>query len=222
MNTIVIAGASGVVGRQVLQHLLQRSDVDRVIAIGRRTLPIEHEKLVSAIADMASHTLMAEHIVNGAAVALCCLGTTMKRAGSQEAFRAVDRDAVVAFAKAAVEQSVRRFVLISSIGADPGSRNFYLKTKGEAESAVAGFGFEQLTILRPSFIDDQGTRNEYRAAERLFLPLARLAFSVIGRNSRYAPITADALGKAMVRFAFDESSQGVRILQGPDLHAGGR
>ena len=141
MNSVVIAGASGVVGSRALHSLLARADVDRVIAIGRRRLPVQHRKLVSAVADLQRTSAIAAAIPDGVTVAICCLGTTIKTAGSKDAFRAVDRDAVVNFAEAARQKGAQRFLLVSSLGANPGSGNFYLRTKGEAEAAVARAGY---------------------------------------------------------------------------------
>ena len=223
MNTVVIAGASGVVGARVLHHLLRRDDVARVIAVGRRILPLQHEKLVSKVVDLQNTAAVAAEIPEGTAVAFCCLGSTMKRAGSMDAFRAVDHDAVLAFGQAALEKGARRFLLISSVGASASSANFYQRTKGEVEEALARLGYAQLTILRPSLIDDEGARRDYRAAERLLLPLARIVFAVVGRTRRYAPISADVIAKAMVRLAFDNTTDRVRRVESDDLHRlGGR
>jgi len=218
VNTVVIAGATGVVGSRALLHLLALPDVDRVVAIGRSRLRVDHPKLVSTVADLQSKAAIAREIPHGVAVAICCLGTTIKAAGSQNAFRAIDRDAVVTFAEAALERGAQRFLLVSSIGARAQSGNFYLRTKGETEDAVARLGYPQVTIVRPSFIDDQGTRREYRAKERLTLPLARLVFSIVGKTSRYAPVSADAIGKALAHFAFDQTAERVRIIESNRLH----
>ena len=222
MKRVVIAGASGVVGRRVLHHLLGRDDIARVVALGRRMLPHQHEKLVSKLVDLQDSMAMAVEIPDGIDIAFCCLGTTMKRAGSKAAFRAVDRDAVVAFAEAARQKGAERFLLVSALGANPKSPNFYQKTKGEAEEAVARLGYAQLTVLRPSFIDDQGTRREYRRVERLILPIARIVFAGVGKRTRYAPIPADVIAKAMVRLAFDETSKPQRIMESDHLHALGK
>ena len=223
MNTVVIAGASGVVGARVLHHLLRRDDVARVIAVGRRILPLQHEKLVSKVVDLQNTAAVAAEIPEGTAVAFCCLGSTMKRAGSMDAFRAVDHDAVLAFGQAALEKGARRFLLISSVGASASSANFYQRTKGEVEEALARLGYAQLTILRPSLIDDEGARRDYRAAERLLLPLARIVFAVVGRTRRYAPISADVIAKAMVRLAFDNTTDRVHRVESDELHRlGGR
>jgi uncharacterized protein YbjT (DUF2867 family) len=137
---VVIAGASGVVGSRALQRLLAREDVARVVALGRRALPLEHPKLVSKAVDFRDEAVLEAAIPKGTAVAVCCLGTTMKTAGSRAAFRAVDHDAVVAFGRAALRRGARRFLLVSSVGADAGSSNFYLRTKGEAEDSLARLG----------------------------------------------------------------------------------
>lgn len=222
MKTVAISGASGVVGTHTLRHLLSRGEVGLVVAVGRRVLPLTDDKLVSKVVGRWSEESLAPELPEGAAVAVSCLGTTLKQAGSKDAFRAVDHDAVVAFATAALARGARRFVLVSSLGASARSRNFYLRTKGEAEEALAQLGYSQLTILRPSFIDDQGARREFRLGERIGLPLARAAFSVLGRTSRYAPIPADVIAKALVRLAFDETDERVRVVESDALHALGR
>ena len=218
-KNVVIAGASGVVGARALHHLLASDDVISVIAVGRRLLTLQHEKLMSRIVDLRSQTAIASAVPDGNALAICCLGTTLKRAGSKEAFRAVDYEAVVAFAEAAREKEAPRFVLVSSVGANPRAGNFYLRTKGETEEALARLGYTQLTVLRPSFIDDEGAREEYRLLERVTLPIARFVFSIVGKTSRYAPVSADVIGKAIVRLAFDDTTERVRVVESDALHA---
>ncbi len=222
MNTIVIAGASGVVGSRTLHHLLSREDVDRVVALGRRTLPFTSDKLVSKIVDFQDAASLADAMPDDVAVAMATLGTTMKKAGSKEAFRAVDRDAVVAFAAAARQKGARHLLLVTSIGANAHSSNFYLRTKGEAEEAVGRLGFPRVTILRPSFIDDEGARAERRLGERVALPLSRAFFALVGRTSRYAPVTADVIARALVRLALvrlDASTEPLRVIESDRLHA---
>jgi len=218
-KNVVIAGASGVVGARALHHLLASDNVTRVVAVGRRLLTLQHEKLVSRMVDLGSKAAITSAIPDANAVAICCLGTTLKRAGSQEAFRAVDYGAVVAFAEAARVKEAQRFVVVSSLGANPRAGNFYLRTKGESEEALARLGYPQLTVLRPSFIDDEGARDEDRPLERLALPIARCVFSIVGRTSRYAPVSADVIGKAIVRLAFDNATERVRIVESEALHA---
>ena len=220
MKTVVIAGGSGVVGSRVVHNLLARDDVGRVVALGRRELAVQHDKLSSKIVDVQGAIAIAREMPDDVALAFCCLGTTMKKAGSKEAFRAVDFDAVVAFGEAARERGAQRFLLVSSIGADATARTFYLRTKGEAEDALAKLGFPQLVIVRPSFIDHEGKREEERLGERVGLGLARVAFSIVGKTSRYAPITADTIAKAMIRLAFDDrNSEPRRVIESEALHS---
>ena len=219
MTTVAIAGASGVVGARALHHALARHDVERVVAVGRRPLAVQHPKLSSVVVDLQDRDAVAAALPADVGVALCALGTTMKQAGSKEAFRAVDHDAVVAFGAAARARGAVRFVLVSSIGANARAGNFYLRTKAEAEAALAAQGWPGLVVLRPSFIDDQGARGDHRLAERLALPVARAVFSVVGRTSKYAPVTADAIGRAAVRLAFDDAALPLRVVESDRIHA---
>ncbi len=120
-------------------------------------------------------------------VALCCLGTTLRQAGSQERFRAVDLECVLAFARAARAANAQRLVVISSVGADPGARSFYLRTKGEMEQRLVEAGFESLDILQPSLL--LGWRGEMRP---LVNPVLR------GRYIVYRAIPARTVGEAML------------------------
>lgn len=221
MKTVAITGATGVVGRQALQQLLAREDVGQVIALGRRVLDLKHPRLFSKVADLQRVEALVEALPAPLDAALCALGTTMKLAGSKQAFRAVDFEAVVNFGKATLQRGAKRFVLVSAIGADARSSIFYSRTKGEAEDALAKLGFAQVTFLHPSFIDDQGARRDDRLGERLGLPLARAVFSVVGKTNRYAPITAEVLGKAAVTLTLDEAREAVRVVEGEALFRAG-
>lgn len=222
VKCVAIAGASGVVGSRALEHLLAREEVGHVIALGRRPLAIDHDKLISKVVDLQHVDTMESALPEKVDVAISALGTTMKKAGSKEAFRAVDRDAVVAFGEAVKRKGARRFLLVSSIGAGPRAKNFYLRTKGEAEEAVEAIGFEQLTIVRPSLIDAEGARTEFRLGERVGLLIARPLFALLGKTRRHAPIRADSIGKALVRLAFDDSPARLRIVESERLHELGR
>lgn len=222
MNIVAIAGASGLVGSRVLDQLLIRQDVSRIVALGRRALTVKDPRVVSVVTDLQSPEGMAKELPKEVAVGICCLGTTMKQAGSKQAFRAVDRDAVLAFGRAALTQGAQRFVLVSSIGANPSTPSFYLRTKGEVEVELAALGFRQLTVLRPSFIDDQGARTNYRPAERFGLPIARALFAVVGKTHRFAPIRVDTIARALVWLAFDETTERVRIVESDQLHELGK
>src|ERR1700756_1416032 len=131
---VLLAGANGLAGGCALDALLEAPEVQRVTAVSRRPLARQHRRLANRIVQFER----LEAQLKGAScdVALCCLGTTIRQAGSEQAFRAVDVDCVLAFARAAKAAGARRFVVISSVGADTNARNFYLRTKGEMEEQL--------------------------------------------------------------------------------------
>ena len=132
--------------------------------------------------------------------AFCCLGTTRRKAGSDEAFRRVDFDYVVAFARAARRAGVTRFLLVSAIGADPRSRTLYLRVKGDLEAAVQALGFPVLGIVRPSFI--YGHRDERRPGESIVIAAGQaLAPLMAGPLRPYRPVSALQVASALARLA---------------------
>jgi uncharacterized protein YbjT (DUF2867 family) len=142
-----------------------------------------------------AHDLAADQV-------FICLGTTMKKAGSRDAFRRVDLDAVVAAAESALSAGARDAFLVSSVGADPTARGFYLRTKGEAEAAMAALPFRSVQIARPSVLT--GHRREFRPAERVGILLAGLLTPLmLGSARRYRPIPAERVARALVVIARD-------------------
>jgi uncharacterized protein YbjT (DUF2867 family) len=146
----LLAGASGLVGGYALSALLDAPEVRRVVALTRRPLPHEHPRLANRIVRFAQLEAQLKGTVCD--VALCCLGTTRRQAGSSEQFREVDLTAVLDFARAALAAGAKRFVVVSSVGADPAAKNFYLRTKGEMEQGLIAQGFASLDILQPSLL----------------------------------------------------------------------
>ena len=146
-------------------------------------------------------------------IAFCCLGTTIKLAGSQEAFRAVDHDMVVAFAKRAREMGARHLIVLSAIGADPKSSVFYNRVKGEMEQSLRAQEWPQLTIARPSLLI--GDRTEPRLSEQLAAPLSRLI------PGKYHGIEACQLARALWRLALEEQN-GVRVVESDELRKLGK
>jgi uncharacterized protein YbjT (DUF2867 family) len=194
MATVWLAGGSGLVGGALLRRLLADASFDRVVAVGRRRLALEHPKLSQAIVDFASPT--AFEGLEPPQVAFCCLGTTIQKAGSRDGFRAVDHDAVLAFARAARGKGARTFLHVSALGADPRSLVFYSSVKGQIEESVARLGFESVYALRPSILD--GERQESRPGERVGLLVARALGPLLGR---YKPTPVEAVAEAMVALA---------------------
>ena len=191
----LVAGASGLTGGFTLDALLAAPDVSRVIAVTRRPLGREHSRLANRIVQF--ERLEAQLKGTACEAALCCLGTTLRKAGSQQRFRTVDVDYVLTFARAAKAANARRFVVISSVGADPNSRNFYLRTKGEMEEELEGVGFESLDILQPSML--LALRAEMRPLELLAgacMPL--LAPLMRGKYAPYRAIPARTVAAAML------------------------
>jgi uncharacterized protein YbjT (DUF2867 family) len=190
----LLAGATGAVGSHLLEILLTRSDGTRVISIGRRAPTASHARLEHLEASLDEiPAVMADRRCSEA---FCCLGTTRKAAGSREAFRGVDLDGTAAFARAAHASGARFFGLVSAAGADPHSRNFYLRTKGEAEAAVESLGFASLAILQPGLL--RGQRAEFRTGERLAQVAAPLVDRLlVGGLGRYRSVSLESVAAAL-------------------------
>jgi uncharacterized protein YbjT (DUF2867 family) len=191
----LIAGASGMVGGFLLQALLEAPEYSRLYALTRRPLGREHPKLANRI---VAFPRMAEQLKGLAANdAFCCIGTTIAEAGSQEVFREADVDAVLLFAQAARAAGATRFVVVSSVGANPESGKFYLRTKGEMEVAVSGLGFVSLDILQPSLL--LGPRKQARPLEsfgRLLAPLMNPFLT--GSREAWRAIPAETVARGML------------------------
>lgn len=192
---VVMAGASGLVGREILRGLLADSSVSSVVTLGRRRIAAEDPRLSSRIVDFAN--VLSLPAVDEVYLAL---GTTIKVAGSQAAFRALDLDANLAVARAARAAGARRCGLVSAMGADARSRIFYSRVKGELEDALAALGFEGLVIARPSILagDRAGLGQPVRAGERIGLVLTSLLRPVIPANYR-AIAAADVAAAVLAR-----------------------
>ena len=217
--TVLLAGASGLIGRALLEALLAAGRSDRVDVVARRPLPLRapDKRLVVRIGDMA------ELARDGAGVrdVYIALGTTIKVAGSEAAFRAVDFDLVVDVARAARKAGARRLAVVSALGADARSRVFYNRVKGEAEQALGSLGYETLVLARPSLLLDdraalgQPTRRFEVLAARLLGPMLSLVPSSV------RPVEAAAVARAMIA-ALDEGRAGTRVLSSAELQRLGR
>lgn len=219
MATALIAGASGFVGRYLVDLLVGAPEYERVVAVGRRPLGVEHPKLVEVVGDFAALENLPEPLRGDDA--FCCLGTTMKKAGSRDAFRAVDHGAVLAFAWAARRGGARRFFGVSSLGADPQSRFFYNRVKGETEQALGVLGFATLALFRPGLL--RGPRVEYRPGERFMAAALALADPLlIGKLARYRPVHAAAVARAMLRSSFGTGAGGALVFESEEIQDLGR
>jgi uncharacterized protein YbjT (DUF2867 family) len=191
----LIAGATGLVGGLLLNNLLAAPDYTRVYALTRRPFGREHPKLANRVVIFERMADQLKGLV--AQDAFCCIGTTIAEAGSQEAFRAADVDAVLLFARAARAAQATRFVVVSSVGANSQSKKFYLRTKGEMEEAVTDLGFTSVDILQPSLL--LGPRKELRVLEvagQIFAPLINPLLT--GSREAYRAVPAETVAKAML------------------------
>jgi uncharacterized protein YbjT (DUF2867 family) len=217
---VLLAGASGLVGRALLDLLLAPGRSERVAVLARRPLAGERARdarLSVRIGELP--TLAAD--ATGVRDVYIALGTTIKVAGSQAAFRAVDFDLVVDIARAARSAGACRLAVVSALGADKGSRVFYNRVKGEAENALAALGYDSLVIARPSLlIGDraalgQPTRRGEVLAARLLGPM----LSWVPASVR--PIDAGTVAAAMVA-ALEQGTPGTRVLPSAELQRLGR
>ena len=199
MKQAVIAGATGLVGAACLDLLLHQ--YDSVTAFVRRTTGCLHPRLHERHIDF--DRLGTVEIPPGAHV-FCALGTTIKTAGSQEAFREVDYEYPKMLAERTADAASTRFILVSSVGANARSKNFYLRTKGELEDAVLALPIEAVHLFRPSVL--VGERAESRPGEKFSIALTQAAeFLLIGGLRKYRAMPVPVLAEAMVAVAQREA-----------------
>ena len=193
----LVAGATGLVGREVLAVLLADKTYSQVICVGRRALPLQHPKLVQHTVDFKAAAPFAAlpHVDDG----FIALGTTIKVAGSQAAFKAIDFEAVVAVAQAARAQGATKLGVVSAMGADPKSAIFYNRVKGEMEQALGKMGFQTLVIARPSMLagNREALDQPPRTGERIALLATRWLSPIIPNN--YRSIDAGDVAKALLK-----------------------
>lgn len=202
-RSALLVGATGLVGNKLLQFLLASDAYDQVKIIVRTPLSTVHPKLTQIQVNFDElDNYEDEFKVNDV---FCCLGTTIKKAGSQEAFKKVDFEYPLQTAKLAKKHGAQQFLIVSAIGANPQSSIFYSKVKGEIEEALSQLQFPSLHIFRPSLL--LGERNEFRFGERVAAILSPLYSPLlIGRLNQYKSIQASQVAEAMIRTALKQSS----------------
>lgn len=206
-----IAGATGFIGTHLIALIQEDPTIEHIQVLVRR--PIE----VASKFQLVQGDLMHPSLSGPLDVAFCALGTTMAVAGSKEAFYHVDHDLVLAFAKAAKAQGAEKFVLVSSIGADASSSNYYIKVKGETENDLKALGFRSLIILQPSLL--MGERKEFRFGERVGQgAMTLLGPLMLGPLAKYRGIEGLTVAKAMLRLA-KEDLPGVHVLESDRLQS---
>jgi uncharacterized protein YbjT (DUF2867 family) len=196
LRTAHVAGATGLTGGHLLSQLIGDTRYARVTALVRTATLAANPKLAELVVDFDVLPVLPT-----ADDAYCCLGTTIKKAGSQAAFRKVDFEYVIDFARAAKAAGVKRFMVMSSLGASARSSVFYSRVKGEMENALAEIGFDALHILQPSLI--LGERKEQRTAERFGIAAFTAASGLMfGPMRKYRPIESATIARAMIEAAF--------------------
>ena len=212
-KTLLIAGATGLVGSHALRLALADARVERVVAPTRRPLPA-HPKLLNPIEDFAHLPPVAPWWrVDGV---VCALGTTMAKAGSKTAFEAVDYDMPLAVARLALRHGAQAFALNSALGANPNARVFYSRVKGELEQSLRNMknpGYASLTFVRPGLIG--GERPEQRRGESLAIAATRLLSPLLPRRYRLVP--AERIAHHLVEAAL-AATPGVTVLASEQLH----
>jgi uncharacterized protein YbjT (DUF2867 family) len=197
----VIAGASGLVGSKLLELLLDDKHYDEVLVLVRKYLPIQHKKLVQL---QVNFDELDKHnsVITGHAI-FCCLGSTKKKTPDMKAYRKIDHDYPLQLAEIAVRNNILHYHLISSLGANPSSSNFYSKMKGETERDIQLIGIQSLHIYQPSLLT--GNRSEQRLAETIATGIMKLIDPLlIGGLNKYRSIAAGTVASAMLKQSLNQ------------------
>ena len=212
-KTALVFGATGLVGSHCLKQLLASDAYSSVVLFGRNPVPVSHAKLTQHTVNFDT---LENNLIEGDDL-YYCVGTTMRKAGSAEAFEKVDYHYPLEIARLSSSNGVKQFLLVTSAGADPNSMNFYLKTKGRVEEALKQIPFHATLIFRPSFL--MGSRQEFRLGERLSVTTMRaLTAAPVNALKKYRPIAASVVGCAMVKAAGARHS-GVRVFESDEIQS---
>ena len=213
MKTAIVAGASGLVGEQLIKELLADPGYSKIIAVVRKSMDTRHEKLEQMIIDFGHlpsslNGIIADH-------GYCCLGTTIKTAGSKERQFRIDHDYVIDFAGACHTAGVTRFAVVSSIGAKASSSNFYLRTKGTMEQNLKRIPFAALFILQPSLL--MGKRKERRFGEKAAIFMMKaIGQLMFGSLKKYRGVDASKVAQCMIS-CIHSSKEGISIIRSDQI-----
>ncbi len=212
----LVLGATGLVGGEVVKELLRSEAYGEVRVLSRRPLGFQHPKLHETIADLEELEENTKVFADVRDV-FCCLGTTIRKAGSQVKFRKVDLEYPLRAAKIARQQGVKQFLAVTAMGADPASRIFYNRVKGEAEQVLSSVGLPGVHLFRPSLL--LGKRNDFRFVERAgAFFMTRLDPIMRGSASKYRALPAATLARAMVSIAHTGTA-GIHVYPNDVIHA---
>lgn len=206
----LIVGSTGLIGGYCLQTLLNDPNYSEVTAIVRRPILKTHRKLKTVISKF--NDLENDLAKIQAHDVYCCLGTTIKLAGSQESFKKIDFSLVVSIAEFMRKQGAEQFIVISSMGADPNSKVFYSQVKGGMEQDLQKLSYPCVKIIRPSLL--LGERDEFRLGEKIGVILAPvLKPFLMGGLKKYRPVEAEKVAMFMVKVAHEEPISGVHVYE---------
>lgn len=209
MKTALIIGSTGLIGSHLLELLLNSDDYETVIIFVRSDSGLKHPKLTQHVIDFDKPETYKD-LVQGDDF-FCTIGTTIKTAGSKEAFRKVDFVYPRQFAAFALQNKVKQFLIISSLSADANSGNFYLKTKGEIQDFLKDCNFESVSVLQPSLL--LGNRTEFRLGEKVgAFFMKTFSFLFLGKLKKYKPIESAAVAKALLKIA-QRNDKGFKIYE---------
>ncbi len=205
--TAVIIGASGLTGNLVLEELLRDNDFKTVRILVRRTVKIIHPKLEQEIVNFNNLDDYTKKFGEGDVI-FCCIGTTQKKVkGDKELYKQIDYDIPINAASIGIANGFKKFLIVSAIGANENSSNFYVSLKGQIENALKQFHFDSLDIFQPSLLN--GNRNEKRVLEKMLQGVMDIvSFLFLGPLKKYHAIGADTVAKSMV-YAARQNKNGV-------------
>lgn len=208
-RSVLVVGATGLVGAEIVRQLAADASVQRIVVISRRPLVDRPARVESHIVDFDR---LHEHASLFAVDQIfCALGTTIKQAGSQAAFRQVDFEYPLAVARLGLKGGARHFLLVSALGANSESGIFYNRVKGELEDQLRSLGYRSVSIARPSLL--LGKREEFRLMERVGMVIGELV------PGRYRPVQAEAVAKSLVTAA-QIDAPGLHIIESEEIRTG--
>jgi len=196
-STAVVIGATGLIGKSLIKQLLIDSSFSKITILVRTWDDFSHPKLEVIPVNFNNLDELSKKLPIGDTI-FCCIGTTQKKvSGDKDAYRKIDFDIPVNIARLGIEKGYRQYVLVSAVGANSQSSNFYLRLKGQVEEAISKLPFEMISIFRPSVLI--GKRKEKRIGERIGIALVKtFSFLLTGKRSIYKAIQADKVARAML------------------------
>jgi uncharacterized protein YbjT (DUF2867 family) len=213
MKNAIVIGATGLVGNLITQKLLEDNRYEKVKVFVRRSLNINNPKLEEHIVDFDKIELWNNNLSGDEIYS--ALGTTIKKAGGKEAQYKIDFTYQYETAKAASENGVRKYLLVSSLGANSNSSNFYLRMKGSLDEKVQQLNFDKIYIFRPSILE--GDRNEKRFGESIGIKIAGTITKIIPALKKYQPIEASKVAEAMIKSANQNLSDKIKIYNSEEI-----